>query len=393
MLKAVADFLSRSSAGGLMLMLAASLALIVANSPWAESYESWRALPFTIMLADWSISKPLLLWINDGLMAIFFLLVGLELKRELLEGELSKPGQLRLPLFAAAGGMIVPALVYIFFNWGDSAAMRGWAIPAATDIAFALGVLALLGKKVPIELKLFLVSLAIIDDVGAIVIIALFYTSQLSMEALIIAFGAVLILFWLNRSGIRATSIYLIVGWVLWFSVLKSGVHATLAGVLLAFFIPLKEEGGTSPLKDLEHNLHESVAFIIVPIFAFANAGVSLSGVGIDTLMSPVTLGIALGLLIGKPIGVMLFSWVAVRLNWAKLPNNLAWGDIFGVSLLCGIGFTMSLFIGGLAFESSSLPTDRLGILLGSILASLVGYIFLKVYLSKRASLENTLEK
>ena len=382
------DFLKLESASGLILIVATVVALIFANTPLDHIYELFLSTQVGVQVGALEISKPLLLWINDGLMAVFFFLIGLELKRELIEGELSDPKQIVMPAAGAVGGMLIPALVYVFFNQGDDVALAGWAIPAATDIAFALGILAMLGNRVPVALKVFLVSLAIIDDIGAIIIIALFYTSELAVESLVVAALAVAMLAFLNFRGVVKIVPYILVGLVLWVSVLKSGVHATLAGVVLAFFIPLKikNENGKSPAKELEHDLHSSVAFVIVPIFAFANAGVDLRGMSLERFLDPVPIGIALGLFAGKQIGVFGFAWLVIKLGWAKLPNNVNWKQLYGVATLCGVGFTMSLFIGSLAFEQTgenNLFDDRLGILFGSFMSAVVGYLVLNKTLPK----------
>jgi len=382
------DFLKLESASGLILIVATVVALIFANTPLDHIYELFLSTQVGVQVGALEISKPLLLWINDGLMAVFFFLIGLELKRELIEGELSDPKQIVMPAAGAIGGMLIPALVYVFFNQGDDVALAGWAIPAATDIAFALGILAMLGNRVPVALKVFLVSLAIIDDIGAIIIIALFYTSELAVESLVVAAFAVAMLAFLNFRGVVKIVPYILVGLVLWVSVLKSGVHATLAGVVLAFFIPLKikNENGKSPAKELEHDLHSSVAFVIVPIFAFANAGVDLRGMSLERFLDPVPIGIALGLFAGKQIGVFGFAWLVIKLGWAKLPNNVNWKQLYGVATLCGVGFTMSLFIGSLAFEQTgenNLFDDRLGILFGSFMSAVVGYLVLNKTLPK----------
>jgi len=387
-LSGIKDFLKLETAGGLMLMVAAVLAMIVANSPLAGLYNSLLAVPFTVMLGDFGLSKPVLLWINDGLMAVFFFLIGLELKRELLEGELSDLSKLSLPAVAAIAGMVVPAMVFAYFNWGDDIAMQGWAIPAATDIAFALGVLALLGDRVPTGLKVFLLSVAILDDIGAIVVIALFYTSDLSVASLSVAAACVTLLALMSWRGVRSELSYILVGVVLWISVLKSGVHATLAGVALAFFIPLAaDKDGYSPLRRLEHDLHGPVAFAILPIFAFANAGISLSGLTMDSLMEPLPLGIALGLILGKQVGVFGMTWLASKLGMGSLPEGVTWPSLYGLSVLCGIGFTMSLFISSLAFEETSvnlLAVDRLGVLAGTLVAALWGYLVLRKVLPRQ---------
>ncbi len=385
----IKSFLKQEAASGIILMFAAVFAMILANSPWAHWYDLLLDIPVVVAIGSFEIAKPLLLWINDGLMALFFFLVGLELKREFIEGDLSKPGQVTLPAIGALGGMVMPALCYVAFNYDNPAAISGWAIPTATDIAFALGILAIIGSKVPLQLKVFLTSLAIFDDLGAIIIIALFYTEQLSVTSLVISAIVLTILFIMNKKGVKSTAPYIFVGVVLWVAVLKSGVHATLAGVILAFFIPIKGEAGEpSPLKSLEHNLHSAVAFIVLPIFAFANAGINFSGVGIDQVLSPVPLGIILGLLVGKQLGVFGFCFIAIKLGFAKLPDNVNWQLLYGVALLCGVGFTMSLFIGSLAFEQSSdspLFQDRLGIVIGSLISGVIGYVVIKNALNKES--------
>jgi len=338
-----------------------------------------------------SLHKPLLLWINDGLMAVFFLLVGLEIKREFLGGHLSDMRSALLPAMAAVGGMVVPALIYVGINWGQGPLLNGWAIPAATDIAFALGILALLGSRAPLALKVLLTAVAVIDDLGAIVIIALFYTAELSVASLVLAGAALAGLVALNLFGVRRLAPYAVLGLVLWVCVLKSGVHATLAGVAVALTIPYKPDtAGRSPLKELEHDLHKWVAFGVLPIFGFANAGVSFAGMTPASVLKPVTLGIALGLFIGKQIGVFGAAWLTVRFGLARMPEGVSWAQIYAVSLLCGIGFTMSLFIGSLAFEN--LPPDqaldapvRLGVLIGSVTSATIGYMILR-FLPRRWS-------
>lgn len=381
MLKSLNDFLRLESAGGILLVVAAIAAMLFDNSPLAGFYDRFLHLPVEIRIGPLHIDKPLLLWINDGLMAVFFFLVGLELKRELLEGELSQPSKIVLPAIGAVGGMAVPAIIYIVFNWGDDMAMRGWAIPAATDIAFALGILTLLGKRVPTSLKIFLVSLAIFDDVGAIVIIALFYTSDLSTTAMMIASAAIVVLFLMNRRGVSEFAPYAFVGLILWIAVLKSGVHATLAGVVLAIFIPMKHRDipDRSPLRELEHDLHTGVAFVILPLFAFANAGINLSGVNMEFIFHPVPVGIGIGLFLGKQLGVFGLCWLAIKLGLARLPTDSGWIGLYGISLLCGVGFTMSLFIGSLAFENLGDTgfDERIGIVLGSLLSGSLGYLVL----------------
>jgi len=383
----IETFLKKESASGIILMFAAVFAMIFANSPWASWYNLLLDVPVVVAVGELEIAKPLLLWINDGLMALFFFLVGLELKREFLEGDLSQPGQVTLPAIGAVGGMLMPALIYVGFNYDNLNALNGWAIPTATDIAFALGILAIIGSKVPLQLKVFLTSLAIFDDLGAIIIIALFYTDQLSTMALVISAIMISILFVLNRKNVTSTSPYIFIGVVLWIAVLKSGVHATLAGVILAFFIPIKGKGDEpSPLKSLEHNLHSTVAFIVLPIFAFANAGISFIDVGIEQVMSPVPVGIILGLFLGKQLGVFGFCFIAIKLGFAKLPTNVNWTLLYGVALLCGVGFTMSLFIGSLAFEqsvNSPLFQDRLGIVVGSLISGILGYLVINSAVKK----------
>ncbi|RMT34232.1 Na antiporter NhaA 1 [Pseudomonas syringae pv. spinaceae] len=367
-------FFAAEAAGGLILMAAALAALIVANSPLADSY--FAALH--TVLAGMSVEH----WINDGLMAIFFMLVGLEIKREMLAGQLASWSQRALPGFAALGGMVVPALIYVAFNWGQPDTIGGWAIPAATDIAFALGVLSLLGKRVPLSLKIFLSALAILDDLGAVLIIALFYTSDLSIPMLLAALGSIAVLVALNRLGVKKLLPYLLIGALLWFFMLQSGIHATLAGVALALCIPLgkADEEASSPLLYLEEKLHPWVAFAVVPIFGFANAGVSLAGITVDKLVDPVPLGVALGLLIGKQVGIFALAALAIRAGLARLPDGSNWGQLYGVAALCGIGFTMSLFIGALAFPGAPALVDevKVGVLIGSVLSALLGVVVLR---------------
>jgi len=381
-LTAIRHFLRMEAAGGILLMIAAALALGIANSPAAPYYTSFFDTHLMLGFGDYTLDKSLIHWVNDGLMAVFFLLVGLEIKREVMRGELSSPSKASLPMIAAIGGMIAPALVYVAFNLSDPVTVRGWAIPAATDIAFALGILMLLGSRAPLALKIFLTALAIIDDLGAIVIIALFYTEDLSLVALYGGLGCVAVLAILNLAGVRRTAPYVIVGLILWVCVLKSGVHATLAGVALALAIPLGDRGKDH--KDLaghmEHELHPWVAFAILPLFAFANAGVSLQGLTLAQALAPVPLGIAMGLFIGKQVGVMGCIWLGVKARLCKLPEGVTWMHIYGVALLTGIGFTMSLFIGTLAFEHSPEYADdvRIGVLGGSILSGLAGFFVLR---------------
>ena len=387
MIPAIKTFLKYEGAGGVLLVAATILALVFANTDLTSAYKAFLRIPVEIRFADFEIAKPLLLWVNDGLMAIFFFLVGLELKRELIDGELSELNKLILPCVAAIGGMVVPAAIYAWFNWGDPIAMDGWAIPAATDIAFSLGILSLLGSRVPVSLKIFLVSLAIMDDIGAIIIIALFYTSELSVLSLSVAGACLVILFWMNRRGVESLPPYMLIGLVMWASVLKSGVHATLAGVALAFFIPFLTKDGRSPVKELEHDLHPSVAFVILPLFAFVNAGVILDESAIASILTPIPIGIAAGLFFGKQIGIFGFSWLAVKMKLAPAPA-MRWSELYGVAILCGIGFTMSLFISSLAFDQSGndyLPVDRLGILIGSFAAAIFGYVYLNIILPRKS--------
>lgn len=379
------EFIKKESSSGILLIFVTILALALKNSMLSEYYSAFLATPVEVRFSDLHIAKPLLLWINDGLMAIFFLLIGLEVKREFLEGQLSTPSQIALPGIAAIGGMVVPAGFYIFINIGDATAMRGWAIPTATDIAFALGILAMLGKRVPLSLKIFLMALAIIDDLGAIVIIALFYTVELSTLSIITAATALIVLIIMNRLGVAKKAAYIVVGVVLWVSVLKSGVHATLAGVALAFTIPLncKDEKGESfsMSKDMEHDLHFWVAFFILPLFAFVNAGVDLRNVSLDQMTTGVPLGIMAGLFLGKQIGVFGFSWLAIKLGLAKIPEKSTWTQLYGISILTGIGFTMSLFVDSLAFTDGNLyqQADKLAVLVASFAAGILGYLVLRV--------------
>ena len=385
---AVQDFMKLESAGGILLLAAAVLAMVIANSPLAHLYEALLNVNVAVQVGALSIDKPLLLWVNDGLMAVFFFLIGLEIKREVLEGELSSFSQVVLPGVGALGGMIVPAAIYAWLNWSDPVALDGWAIPVATDIAFALALLSVFGTRVPTALKVFLLTLAIFDDLAAIVIIAIFYSGDLSLSALLTGAIALILAIAMNRLGVTRTSSYILLGIVLWIAVLKSGVHATLAGVLIAFCVPMRDAQGNSPLRTLEHDLHGPVAFAILPIFAFANAGLSLGGMSMEVLTHPVTVGIASGLLIGKPVGILGFIWIATRLGIAKLPRNVNWTQLLGVSFACGIGFTMSLFIAGLAFEHGSgdyFGGDRLGILEGSILSAVLAYGLLHASLPKHA--------
>jgi len=386
--------IEHESFGGVLLVTAAMIAMVVANSAAQPFYQGFLDLPVVMSFGAFEIAKPLLLWVNDGLMALFFLLIGLEIKREVLEGNLSKPEQLVLPGAAAVAGIAVPALVYVFFATGDETAMRGWAIPSATDIAFAIGVFSLFGTRLPLSLKLFLLSVAIFDDIGAIVIIALFYSSDLSTMSLGVASLGLAVLLALNLSNVRKLAPYVVVGFIMWAAVLKSGVHATLAGFALAWFIPLKpsEEGGKSLLKTMEHGLHPWIAFFVLPLFAFANAGVSLTGITLDTLSNPVTLGIAAGLFFGKQIGIFGVCWAIIKLKLTELPKGANWAQFYGVCMLCGIGFTMSLFIGSLAFEGQALAYQtnvKLGVLIGS-LASAVTAITVLTLSSREAKEPNS---
>jgi len=371
-------FFQFESASGILLLLAAILAIAIVNSPLVELYNALLETKLTVKLGKIGVDKPLLLWINDGLMAVFFLLVGLELKREMLIGQLSDPRSVALPAFCAIGGMAVPALIYAYFNYGNAETLNGWAIPAATDIAFALGVLSVLGSRVPAGLKLLLTAIAVLDDLGAILIIALFYTDDLSGQLLIVAGIAFAALVMLNRLGVTRMTPYILIGLVMWWAVLYSGVHATIAGVALGIAIPLRNRHDPehSPLLHMEHAIQPWAAYAILPIFAFANAGLPLAGLSLSTLVEPVPMGIALGLLLGKPIGVAGAAFIATLLRISRLPDGVNWSHVFGMALLCGIGFTMSLFIGGLAFVNS--VTDysaeyRLGILSGSTAAALIG--------------------
>jgi len=384
----IVQFFKTESSGGILLFLAAILAIVCANTALVTYYEMLLSTPVEIRVGALQIAKPLLLWINDGLMAVFFFLVGLELKRELIEGELSDKRNIILPGIGAIGGMLVPALVYVYFNIDNEVALSGWAIPAATDIAFALGVLTLLGSRVPVALKVFLTSLAIFDDIGAILIIAFFYTSKISIGALIVVALCIPVLTYLNKKNVVSYSPYIFIGIIMWVATLKSGVHATLAGVLLAMFIPMrsKENPEFSPVKELEHDLHSVVAFFVLPVFAFANAGLNLTGVGFEQVLHPVPVGIALGLFVGKQVGIFGLCWLAIKMGLAKLPKGMNFAALYGTAALCGIGFTMSLFIGSLAFEETGVDLlfdERLGIIVGSVLSGIVGYLVLNKALKK----------
>jgi NhaA family Na+:H+ antiporter len=375
------SFFQHEAAGGIVLMAAAVLALILQNSPASHLYDALIETPVSFRIGAWELGKPLLHWINDGLMAVFFFLVGLEIKRELLVGELSSRQQAALPVIAAAGGMAVPALVYCAINWGNGVALKGWAIPAATDIAFAVGVLALLGPRIATSLKVFLLALAIIDDLGSIMIIAVFYTSELSLLALALAAVGIAVLVALNRKGVLSVAAYALVGLFIWVCVLKSGVHATLSGVVTALAIPLQPVQGqkNGMLERLEEALHPWVTFGVLPAFAFANAGVSLAGMTVAKLTGAIPMGIALGLFVGKPIGIFGCSLAAIRLQLAGKPEGATWAQLLGVAMLGGIGFTMSLFIGMLAFPGPEHAADiRIGVLLGSVASALAGYLVLR---------------
>jgi len=380
----IQTFMKLEASAGLVLMGIALLAMISANSALAPLYNGFLNTNVIMGIGSLEISKPALLWINDGLMAIFFFLVGLEIKREVLTGELSSLDKAILPMLAAVGGMAIPAIVFLYFNWGITANIGGWAVPTATDIAFALGILALLGSRVPVALKVFLLAIAIIDDLGAIIIIAAFYTSELSVNALTLSMLGFALAVALNRMGVQRMTPYAIIGIFMWVCVLKSGVHATLAGVLIAMAIPLKEKDGDKALLlRAEHALHPWVAFLILPLFAFANAGVNLTGISLSDLTQPLPLGIAAGLVIGKQVGVFGFTWFAVKSGMARLPEGVNWQHIYGVACLTGVGFTMSLFIGSLAFsDAETMNTVRLGVISGSVVSGILG--FLALWLSPR---------
>ena len=379
-------FMKLEASAGLVLMAVALLAMIAANSALAPLYDGLLQTNIRLGAGSFEISKPALLWINDGLMAIFFFLVGLEIKREVLAGELSSLDKAILPILAAIGGMAIPALVFVYLNWGNAETLAGWAVPTATDIAFALGILALLGSRVPVTLKVFLLAIAIIDDLGAIVIIAVFYTSDLSVNALTLSMLGFSLAVALNRMGVQRISPYLIIGVFMWACVLKSGVHATLAGVLIAMTIPLKKKDGDKALLlRAEHALHPWVAFMVLPLFAFANAGVSLSGLSLAALAQPLPLGIAAGLFLGKQIGVLAATWIGCKSGLARLPEGVNWLHVYGVACLTGVGFTMSLFIGSLAFSSAEMmDTVRLGVICGSVLSGLMGFAVLRASASRK---------
>ena len=384
--EALREFLRLESAGGLILVVSAVLALVLANSPLADSYVQLLSLNITIMIESFGVSKPLLLWVNDGLMAVFFLLVGLELKREVVEGDLSSPEQIALPALAAIGGLIVPAAIYWLINRDNPEGLNGWAVPTATDIAFALAILSLLGSRVPASLKIFLTTIAIFDDLAAIIIIAVFYSGDLSTVSLAAAGVGIVALFVLNRLGVKSLAAYLIVGIFIWLFVLKSGVHATLAGIAVAAFIPLKGGDDHSPSRHLEHILHPWVAYCVLPIFAFANAGLTFAGVSLDAVVGTVSVGIVLGLFIGKQIGVFGMTALMIGLGLAKKPEGSSWLMLYGIALLCGVGFTMSLFIGGLAFEHggfSNIAALKIGVIAGSVASAFCGWLVLHLSLPK----------
>ena len=383
---ALREFLELETAGGILLIACVVIAMLTANSPLSGIYAALLDMTVAIQVGTLIINKPLLLWVNDGLMAVFFFLIGLEIKREIMEGELSSFDQVILPGMGALGGMIVPASMYIWLNMGDAVALDGWAIPVATDIAFALALLGSFGARAPTSLKVFLLTLAILDDLAAITIIALFYSADLSPTMLLVGSIFLITAVAMNRMGVTRTSTYVLLGVALWVAVLKSGVHATLAGVLIAFCVPMQDKEGHCPLRELEHNLHGPVAFVILPVFAFVNAGLPVADMSLDALAHPVTLGVTTGLVLGKPLGILIFTGLAVALGLARLPDEVNWSQLLGVACACGIGFTMSLFIAGLAFEHGSgdyYSGDRLGILLGSLLSALAAYLFLHFSLPK----------
>lgn len=374
------EFFRLEATSGFLLLIAAVVAIIARNTNYAEWYDSFQNMAVTVGLNGFSLTKPLVLWINDGLMAIFFLLVGLEIKREILRGQLSSRDQITLPVVAAIAGMVVPAIVYLAINASDPATLRGWAIPSATDIAFALCLFVLAGKRAPLSLKVLLTAIAVVDDMGAIVVIALFYTAKLSLTYLLGAAVCLAVLVFLNRSGQTRVWLYLLIGAFLWFFVFKSGLHATIAGVVTALTIPLRmrDDTAASPLERLEHGLHPWVAFGILPLFAFVNAGLDLSGLSMNQLLDPLPLGIAAGLFVGKQIGIFGSCYLLIRAGWARMPYGANWVSLYGMAVLCGVGFTMSLFIGGLAFPSGLFANEvRLGILVGSLISSLVGLAIL----------------
>ncbi len=380
------NFFKGESAVGVLLIIATILAMLLSNSYFAQAYKNFLDIPVVVSIHQFTIAKPLLLWVNDGLMAIFFFMVGMEIKREVLEGSLSHISKIVVPAFAAIGGMVVPALVYVAFNWGDPVGMQGWAIPMATDIAFALGVLSLLGKRVPAELKIFLLALAIIDDLGAIIVIALFFGHGLSTSALAVSGFFILVLMFMNWRGVTNNTAYILIGIIVWAAVLKSGVHATIAGVIVGLLIPLRNN--KESFHELEESLHGPVNYVILPLFAFVNTGVNFSGVSSKDFVDNVTVGITLGLFVGKQAGIFSFSLLAIVLKLGKLPDGMHYGHLFGVAILGGIGFTMSLFIGSLAFECAgdaciNMTDERIGILMGSFLSGVMGFFVLKYQLRR----------
>lgn len=383
-LRYIRNFIRTESVGGILLFAAALIALVLDNSPLRPFYEEILKTPFVIKFGDIGMEKPLILWINEGLMTIFFLSVGLEIKREIVSGELSSINKIVLPAIAAVGGIVLPAAIYIGLNWGNSHSLQGWAIPTATDIAFALGVLSLLGNRVPLSLKVFVMALAIFDDIAAIIIIAAFYTTQISFSLLVLAGLCLVILYLLNRYNIARQEAYFLVGFCLWILVLQSGVHATLAGVAIALAIPHRVDGqpGRSPLMEVEKRLVPWVAYLVLPVFAFANAGVSFAGLDTRALFGPIPMGIALGLLLGKQVGIFGTTFLAIKFKFADMPARTNWLSLYGAAVICGIGFTMSLFIGTLAFRAIGTPHAalvRFGVLVGSILAGVIGYIILRM--------------
>jgi len=376
---ALKDFLKQESAGGIVLMVTAALALVIANSPLAPAYFGTLDTKLNVSFGSFAIDKALILWINDGLMAIFFFLIGLEVKREIVDGQLSNWNKASLPLVAAVGGMAIPALVFVAFNLDSPDTISGWAIPAATDIAFALGILSLLGPRVPVAMKALLLAIAVIDDIGAITVIALFYTGEIKIDMLIAGGVVLAVLFAIGRMRIASSMPYVLLAVVMWVFVLKSGVHATLAGVTAAMMVPMVARDGSHLLERMEHGLHSWVAFLIIPVFGFANAGVSLIGLSPSDLLAPLPLGIALGLLIGKQVGIVGFAFVAVKAGIATLPDGIGWRKLHGLSLLAAIGFTMSLFIGNLAFaDAATVDAVKLGVLAGSVIAAITGFVLLK---------------
>ncbi len=379
-------FFKLESSGGIVLLFAAVLAFVCANTPLQSYYALFVDIPVEIRIGDFEIAKPLLLWINDGLMALFFFFITLELKREILQGELTDKRNIILPALGAIGGMVVPALIYTFFNAADPVAMKGWAVPAVTSLPFSLAILSLLGKRVPTGIKVFLTSLAIFTDIGAIILIGLLYTASISVLSLVVVACCIVFLVWLNRLNPEAKSPYLLIGIVMWVAMLKSGVHATLAGVILALFIPMvsKQDANRSPLKNIINDMHCTVALFVLPIFAFANAGINVSGIGLDYVLHDVPLGIALGLFVGKQAGIFGICWLAIQCKLAELPKGMSWKTLYGTAALGGIGFTMSLFVGSLAFEETGVDItfdERLGIILGSVASGLVGYMVLRMCL------------